>query len=76
MSDFEANSQAPKAVEEVTAAVPTPQPGCEVQVQVAPAKTAEQLKRALARDSKSASYCCEAAFTVNAEDLPLLEAFR
>jgi hypothetical protein len=38
-------------------------------------KAKQQLKRRLSKETESASYCCEAAFTVKVEELPSEEAF-
>ena len=48
----------------------------EVKEKVTAFKGAKRLKRKLSRASKAASYCCEAAFTINVKDLPVIEVFK
>jgi len=36
----------------------------------------KSLKRILKKKNKSASYCCEAAYTINAKKLPVEKAFK
>jgi hypothetical protein len=51
------------------------QGGAKVELPANTLKAARRLRRNLNRETESASYCCEAAFTVSAEELPSEEAF-